>query len=79
VQERKESILEVREQLKIMKRNKLGRGKCWGFRLPHARTGGVLIFAQRRLSTLTQYFTWFGKSPTSTREVDFIRDTERIQ
>jgi hypothetical protein len=27
VQERKESILEVREQLKIMKRNKLGRGK----------------------------------------------------
>lgn len=25
--ERKESILEVREQLKIMKRNKLGRGK----------------------------------------------------
>jgi hypothetical protein len=21
---------------------------CWGFRLPHARTGGVLIFAQRR-------------------------------
>ena len=27
MQERKESILEVREQLKIMKRNKLGRGK----------------------------------------------------
>jgi hypothetical protein len=35
---------------------------------PHARTGGVLIFAQGRLSTLTQYFTWFGKSPTSTGE-----------
>jgi hypothetical protein len=29
---------------------------------PHARTGGVLIVAQRRVSTLTQYFTWFGKS-----------------
>jgi hypothetical protein len=25
---------------------------CWGFRLPHALTGGVLIVAQRRLSTL---------------------------
>jgi hypothetical protein len=26
------------------------------------RTGGVLILAHRRLSTLAQYFTWFGKS-----------------
>jgi hypothetical protein len=25
---------------------------CWGFLLPHARTGGVLIVAHRRLSTL---------------------------
>ena len=25
---------------------------CWEFRLPHARTDGVLIVAQRRLSTL---------------------------
>ena len=32
------------------------------FRLPHAQTGGVLIFAQRRRSTLTQYLTWFGKT-----------------
>ena len=32
------------------------------FRLPHARTGGVLIVAHRRVSTLTQYFTWFGKT-----------------
>jgi len=29
---------------------------CWGF-----PTGGVLIIAQRRDSTLAQYFTWFGK------------------
>jgi len=33
-----------------------------GFPAPHVRTGGVLIVAHRRLSTLTQYFTWFGKS-----------------
>ena len=38
------------------------------FRLPHARTGSVLIVAHWRPSTLTQYFTWFGKSPTSTGE-----------
>jgi hypothetical protein len=38
------------------------RDSCWGFLHPHARTGGVLIIAQRRDSTLTQYFTWFGKS-----------------
>ena len=31
-------------------------------------TGDVLIFAHRRLSTLTQYLTWFGKLPTSTGE-----------
>jgi len=51
---------------------------CWGFRLPHARTGGVLIVAHWRLSTLTQYFTWFGKSPISTGESHCIRDRERI-
>ena len=28
--------------------------------------------------TETQYFTWFGKTPTSTRESYFIRDRERI-
>jgi hypothetical protein len=32
------------------------------FRLPHARIGGVLILAQGRVNTLTQYFTWFGKT-----------------
>jgi hypothetical protein len=38
-------------------------GACWGFRHPHARTGGVLIFAHRRVKhTGTQYLTWFGKS-----------------
>jgi hypothetical protein len=29
--------------------------------------------------TNTQYLTWFGKSPTSTGEIDIIRDRERIQ
>ena len=48
--------------------------KVLGIRAPHARTGGVLIVAQRKLSTLTQYLTWFDKSPTSTREVNIIRD-----
>jgi len=38
-----------------------------------------MIIAQRRLSTLTQYLTWFGKSPTSTGVVYIIRDRERIQ
>jgi len=38
-----------------------------------------MIIVQRRLSTLTQYLTWFGKSPTSTGEIDIIRDRERIQ
>ena len=41
-------------------------------------TGDVVIFPQRRLSTLTQYFTWFGKSLTSTGESHCIRDRERI-
>jgi hypothetical protein len=31
-------------------------------------TGDVLIFAHWRLSTLTQYLTWFSKPPTSTGE-----------
>ena len=30
--------------------------------------GDVLIIAHRRAITLTQYLTWFGKSPTSTGE-----------
>ena len=50
-----------------------GHAWCWGF-----PTGGVLIFAQRRVSTLTQYFTWFGKSPTSTGESHCIRDREKV-
>jgi hypothetical protein len=33
-----------------------------------------MIIAQRRLSTLTQYLTWFGKSPISTGVVYIIRD-----
>jgi len=42
-------------------------------------TVAFMIIAHRRLSTLTQYLTWFGKSPTSTGEIDIIRDRERIQ
>ena len=42
-------------------------------------TGDVLIVAHWRLSTLIQYLTWFDKSPTSTGEVDIIRDREREQ
>jgi len=42
-------------------------------------TSDVLIVAYWRLSTLTQYLTWFGKPPTSTGEVHIIRDRKRIQ
>ena len=50
-----------------------------GFPAPHARTGGVLIVAHRRLSTLTQYFTWFGKTAyIHGRESILFRDRERI-
>ena len=42
-------------------------------------TGDVLIFAHWRLSTLTQYLTWFGKSSISMVEVHIIRDREMIQ
>jgi hypothetical protein len=42
-------------------------------------TGNVLIVAHWRLSTPTQYLTWFGKPPTSTGEVDIIRDREKEQ
>jgi len=52
---------------------------CWGFRLPHARTSGVLIFAPRRVSILTQYLTWFGKTAyIHGRESILFRDRERI-
>jgi len=46
---------------------------------PPCGTVVFMIIAQRRLSTLTQYLTWFGKSPTSTGVVYIIRDRERIQ
>ena len=53
---------------------------CWGIRLPHARTGGVLIFAQRRVKhTETQYLTWFGKTAyIHGKESILFRDRERI-
>ena len=40
-------------------------------------TGDVLIIAHWRLSTLTQYLTWFDKSPTSMGEVHIIRYREK--
>lgn len=39
-------------------------------------TGDVLIFAHRRVNTLTQYLTWFSKLSTSTGE-SIIRDRLR--
>jgi hypothetical protein len=53
------------------------RAPLWSYVLG-IPTGDVVIFPQRRLSTLTQYFTWFGKSLTSTGESHCIRDRERI-
>jgi hypothetical protein len=41
--------------------------------------GNVPIFARWRLSILTQYLQGSTKPPTSTGEVHFIRDRERIQ
>jgi len=49
------------------------------FRLPHARTGGVLIVAQRRLSTLRHnILRGSAKPPTSMGESHCIRDRERV-
>jgi hypothetical protein len=42
-------------------------------------TGDVLIVAYWRLSTPTQYLTWFGKPPTSMGEVNIIRERKREQ
>ena len=50
-----------------------------GFLLLRNPTGDVLIFAHRKGSTLTQYLTWFDKSPISTGESILFRDKERIQ
>jgi len=54
---------------------------CWGFRLPHARTGGVLIVAQKEAKhTETQYLTWFGKTAyIHGRESILLEIRERIQ
>ena len=43
------------------------------------KTSDVLIFAHWRLSTLTQYLTWFGKPPTSTGEaIALYRESTRF-
>ena len=53
---------------------------CWGFRLPHARTGGVLIFAHRRLKhTDTIFYVVRQIAYIYGRESILFRDRERIQ
>ena len=43
-------------------------------------TGDVLIISHRRASTLTQYFTWFGKTAyIHKRESILFRDRERYK
>jgi len=42
-------------------------------------TGDILMVVHWRLNILTQYLIWFGKPPTSTGEVDIIKDREREQ
>jgi hypothetical protein len=52
---------------------------CWGFRLPHARIGGVLIVAQRRdKAHWHNILRGSAKLPTSTGESHCIRDRERV-
>jgi len=46
--------------------------KLW-YQLLGIPTGDVLLVAHWRLSTLTHYLTWFGKSPTSRGEINIIR------
>jgi len=50
---------------------------CWGIPSPHARTGGVLIVAQWRVSTLTQYLRGSAKPPTSTGESPYYLEIEK--
>jgi len=50
-----------------------------GIPAPQARTSGVLILLIWRVSTLTQYWTWFGKTAyIHRRESILFRDRERI-
>ena len=52
---------------------------CWGFRHPHARTGGVLIVAHRRVKAhWHNILRGSTKPPTSTGESHCIRDRERF-
>jgi len=53
---------------------------CWGIPAPHARTGGVLIVAQRRLKlTDTIILRGSANPPTSTGESPFYLEIrERI-
>jgi len=44
---------------------------CWGFRLPHARTGGVLILAQWRLKHTDTIFN-------VVRQIAYIHGRESI-
>ena len=56
----------------------LGSYGCWGFRLPHARTGGVLIVAQRRVKHTGTIFYVVRQNRLHPRErVHFIRDQRK--
>jgi len=43
------------------------------------RNGGVHDHCSKEAKHTDTILTWFGKSPTSTGEIDIIRDRERIQ
>jgi len=52
---------------------------CWGFRLPHAPTGGVLIVAQMEGNAhWDNILRGSAKPPTSMGESHCIRDRERV-
>jgi len=50
---------------------------CWGFRLPHARTGGVLIGAQWRVKHTDTILRGSAKPPTSTGESPYYLEIEK--
>ena len=51
--------------------------KCWGFRLPHARTGGVLIVAQRRVKHTDTIFYVVRQNRLHPREKSILLEMDR--
>jgi len=51
---------------------------CWEFRLPHARTGGVLIVAHRRLKHTEIIFNVIRQITYIPEKSHCIRDRERV-